>query len=119
MTPVATIVWFLNMLFDSLGQLSFKAAATEGDHGNFFEHWRSLLSNKWLWLGLLSYAVDIIVWLAFLSMVPLSMAILVGSLTVFCVMIGGRIFFAEKITRRRIVAVSMVAFGVALVGWGA
>jgi drug/metabolite transporter (DMT)-like permease len=119
MTPVATIIWFFNMLFDSLGQLSFKAAAVEGDHGSFFEHWRSLLGNKWLWLGLLFYAIDIVVWLAFLSMVPLSVAILVGSLTVFCVMIGGRILFAEKITPRRMVAVSMVALGVALVGWGA
>jgi drug/metabolite transporter (DMT)-like permease len=119
MTPIATLIWILNLVFDSIGQLSFKAAAVEGNQDDLLAHWQSLLRNKWLWLGLLAYGIDIVIWLAFLSMVPLSMAILVGSLAVFCVMIGGRVFFGEKITRRRLMAVSLVALGVALVGWGA
>ena len=36
----------------------------------------------------------------------------------FVVAVGGRIFFAEPLTPRRIVSTGMIVIGVALVGWG-
>jgi drug/metabolite transporter (DMT)-like permease len=118
MTFVATVVWALVLLFDTLGQLSFKAAAIQAGEIDGLARWAAMARHHWLWLGLLSYVAEILSWLAFLSLVPLSVAVLLGSLNIICVMVGGRIFFGEKLTRRRLLSVSLVALGVVLVGWG-
>ena len=42
-----------------------------------------------------------------------------GSITIAGVMLGGRLFFNERITPARAIAILLISFGVALVGWGA
>lgn len=117
MTPLATIVYVLVLLSDTAGQLSFKAAAVHGGQLDGLQRWGLMARNHWIWIGLLAYCVMIASWLSFLSLVPLSVAILLGSLNIICVMVGGRIFFKERITRTRTLAVTLVALGVILVGW--
>jgi multidrug transporter EmrE-like cation transporter len=41
-----------------------------------------------------------------------------GSITIVGVMLGGRLFFRERITPPRAIAIALIAAGVALVGWG-
>ena len=43
---------------------------------------------------------------------------MVASIDILLVMLGGRIFFGEHITRPRVAAISLIAIGVLLVGWG-
>lgn len=117
MTPLATILWLCNIFFDTIGQLSFKAAAVAEDSLDGMERWRAMLKDKWIWLGVGCYIVEFFLWLAFLSMVPLSLGMLVGSVNIIAVMVGGRILFGEEFTRRRIAATIMIACGVSLVGW--
>ena len=117
MTPIATLVWVFNLLSDTVGQLAFKAAAVHGGDVDGLARWLAMAKNKWIWIGLAAYVIEIVLWIGLLSMIPLSMAVLLGSLNIMCVMLGGRIFFEEKITRRRTLAVSLIAAGVALVGW--
>lgn len=117
MTPIATLIWVLNLFTDTIGQLAFKAAALHGGEEEGFAHWKAMIASKWIWIGLSAYVFEILLWLAFLSMVPLSLAVLLGSFNILCVMIGGRILFGEKITGRRTAAVSLIALGVVLVGW--
>ncbi|HEY9791238.1 MAG TPA: EamA family transporter [Candidatus Obscuribacterales bacterium] len=118
MSFVATLVWISTLFFDTVGQLAFKAAAVHAGQTDGLQRWLAMARNHWLWVGLLSYVAEILSWLAFLSLVPLSVAVLLGSLNIICVMIGGRIFFQEKLTKRRLLAVTLVALGVVLVGWG-
>jgi EamA domain-containing membrane protein RarD len=42
---------------------------------------------------------------------------MVGSINIIVVMIGGRIFFKETLSPRRITAIGLIAVGVALAGW--
>ncbi len=77
-----------------------------------------MFSNFWIWVGVGSYVLEFFVWMAFLSMVPLAQGVLVASTSILTIMIGGRFFFAEKLTPKRLTAVSLIAIGVALVGWG-
>lgn len=120
MTPAATLLWLLNMTFDAFGQLAFKAAAITEDSGNDeqFLSWSSMASNRWIWIGIGCYVAVFFLWLAFLSFVPLSEGILLGSINILAVMVGGRVFFGEEITKRRLTAIALIAIGVALVGWG-
>lgn len=118
MTPLATLLWGLNLLCDTVGQLSFKAASIGRGEQSGIAGWRRMLSQRWIWIGGFSFAAEFLLWLAFLTIVPLSQAVLVGSANILTVMIGGRIFFGERLTSRRIGAAFLIAAGTVLVGWG-
>jgi undecaprenyl phosphate-alpha-L-ara4N flippase subunit ArnE len=118
MTAVATVVWVLNLICVTIGHLSLKAAAAAAPDASFWTRWTAMLKDPWMWLGTAAFVVEFLLWLAFLSLVPLSLAVLMGSLDTFVVAVGGRIFFAEPLTPRRIVSTGMIVIGVALVGWG-
>jgi drug/metabolite transporter (DMT)-like permease len=55
-----------------------------------------------------------LLWIAFLSLVPLGQAILAGSITIVVVLIGGRLIFDERLTAIRLAAVLLITLGVAL-----
>jgi drug/metabolite transporter (DMT)-like permease len=117
MSPLATLLWAANLVCDVAGQLSFKAAAiSSGDDGGL-ARWRGILANGWTWLGIAAFVAEFFLWLAFLSVVPLSLAVLVGSAEIIAIMIGGRLCFGEAVTGRRALAASLIAVGVAMVGW--
>jgi multidrug transporter EmrE-like cation transporter len=61
---------------------------------------------------------EFFMWLAFLSVVPLWQGVMVACIDILLVMLGGRIFFGEQITRARMLAISLIAVGVLLVGGG-
>lgn len=118
MSPLATLLWIGNLTFDTAGQLAFKAAATLGEEVGGWARWRLMLQDRWIWIGVSAFVAEFLLWLAFLSIVPLSQAVLVGSVNILAVMAGGRIFFREALTARRTAAALLVAVGVALAGWG-
>lgn len=55
-------------------------------------------------------------WLGLLVFIPLSKAILIVSLDILAVMLGGRLFFKEALSWARLLAALLIGFGVALVG---
>lgn len=114
------LVWLGNVICDTVGQLAFKGAATEPDDGTKPEtlvgYWLALLRQPLLWLGIVAYVAEFLLWLAFLTLVPLSEGILLGSINIIVIMILGRFFFNEKLTPMRVLGISFVAIGVAVVG---
>jgi drug/metabolite transporter (DMT)-like permease len=116
----ATVVtlWLLNILLDTFGQLSFKAAAAQPDLGDGLARWKAMSKRPWIWIGLTCYVGEFLVWLAFLSLVPLSEGVLLGSINIVAVMIAGRFLFNEKFSPLRTVGILLVAAGVAVVGLG-
>lgn len=114
------LVWFGNIVCDTVGQLAFKGAATEPDEENkpqsLFQYWLALFRQPLLWLGIISYVAEFLLWMAFLTLVPLSEGILLGSINIIVIMVLGRLFFDEKLTSMRVLGISFVAIGVAIVG---
>jgi len=107
------------MAIDTLGQMSFKAAAVKTGDANGLEHWKEMLSDIWIWIGIFSYIFEFFIWMAFLSLVPLGQGVFLACFNIMTVMIGGRIFFNEKLTGKRILSASLIAIGIIFVGWGA
>src|SRR6266481_4719140 len=105
MTTLATILWGLNLLCVTVGHLSLKAAATVAPGSRILDRWTAMLKDVWVWIGVA-------------AIVPLSLAVLVGSIDTLAVSIGGRIIFGEALTLRRSFSIILIAMGVALVGWG-
>ena len=116
-TPLVALLWALNMLVDTGGQLAFKAAATADPRsGTGLARWIWMARRPWLWIGIGCYVAEFIVWLAFLSLVPLSDGVLLGSINIVAVMIAGRFLFRERLSPLRVAGILLVSAGVAVVG---
>ncbi|AOA57536.1 EamA family transporter [Acinetobacter larvae] len=118
MSPVVIAVWFLTIAVDTFGQLAFKAAAAENQDHPGLTYWRKLFSRPWLWAGIVCYIFEFVIWLAFLSLVPLSDGVMLGSINIVVILLAGRLFFKEKLTRNRLLGVIFISIGVAIVGIG-
>ena len=114
------LVWLGNIVCDTVGQLAFKEAATEPEtedkETSVVQYWIALLKRPALWLGIFAYVAEFLPWLAFLTLVPLSEGILLGSINIIVIMVLGRFFFNEKLTPMRVIGIGLVALGVAIVG---
>ena len=116
MTLLVFILWLANICFDTLGQTAFKYAAIAPKNRNGWYYWVDLFCNYWLWIGIGSYVAEFLLWLAFLSEVPLSQGILLGSVNIIVLMLVGRVLFQEKLTRFRLLGMFCITVGVVLVG---
>lgn len=116
MSALVFVLWMANVLVDTGGQLAFKAAAIDPAAGDGLRRWQYMARRPWLWLGIACYVVEFLVWVAFLSLVPLSDGILLGSINIVVIMILGRILFAERLTPLRVAGILLVSAGVAVVG---
>jgi len=117
MSPLVVGLWAANMLLDTGGQLAFKAAAqADARAGRGLARWLWMASRPWLWLGVGCYVAEFLVWLAFLSLVPLSDGVLLGSINIVVVMVAGRLLFREVLSPLRVAGILLVTAGVAVVG---
>lgn len=116
MSPLVITLWLVNILLDTGGQLAFKAAAADPDAGEGIARWKHMLRRPWLGLGIACYVLEFIAWIAFLSLVPLSRGVLLGSINIVALMLAGRLLFKERLTRLRVTGMLLVCLGVALVG---
>ncbi|MCO6545082.1 MAG: EamA family transporter [Gilliamella sp.] len=116
MSTLIVVLWLINIACDTVGQIAFKYAAITSKNKQGLHYWQKLISNFWLWLGFGTYFIGFIFWLAFLSKVPLSQGILLGSFNIITVMLAGRILFQEHLTLFRIIGIFFITTGVVLVG---
>ncbi|MEO5626417.1 MAG: EamA family transporter [Dokdonella sp.] len=118
MSATVVTLWLANILLDTFGQLSFKAAAAQPGLREGLARWKAMAARPWIWCGIGCYVGEFLVWLAFLSLVPLSEGVLLGSINIVAVMIAGRLLFAEKLTPLRTLGILLIAAGVTVVGLG-
>ncbi|WP_369927124.1 EamA family transporter [Xanthomonas sp. NCPPB 2632] len=111
-------LWIANVVLDTGGQLAFKAAAGDERAGDGLARWRYMLARPWIWTGIGCYVAEFLVWIAFLSLVPLSEGVLLGSINIVAIMIAGRVLFRERLSPLRVTGILLVAAGVAIVGAG-
>ena len=110
-------VWASNILLDTIGHFAFKIAAIEPDSDcSLTQHWRHMLVRPWLWVGVFCFIGEFVVWLAFLSLVPLAQGVLLGMVSIVIVMLLGRIVFQEQLTQPRLIGITLIISGVAIVG---
>ena len=118
MSRLAIFLWIANVCLDTGGRMAFKSAAASRAGGGTAgaAHWREMLRSAPLWLGVICFALEFVAWLALLALIPLSQAVLIGSINIVSVALAGRVMFGERITRLRVTGIVLIAAGVALAG---
>lgn len=116
LSGLAILLWAVNVIVDTAGQLAFKAAAINDANASGLARWSSMAQHPWLWLGITCYVLEFIFWLAFLSLVPLSQGVLMGAFNIVAIMLAGHFIFNERLTRLRVIGILLVSVGVAIVG---
>lgn len=119
MNILAWLLLALAILLEVAGQVLFKFGLErlppEDAEGGSMAFWRALPRNPWVMLGVASYAVEFGVWLAVLTLAPLSLAFPALSLSYCGVALASRIFLGERIDARIVTAMVLISAGVALV----
>lgn len=118
MSHTAIFLWLLNVIIDTVGHLVFKAAASQGLDLDVVQHWKHMLARPLFWVGVGCYVCEFFVWLAFLSLVPLSSGVMLGSINIVVLMVAGRLIFKDKLTPWRVAGMLLLTLGVVLVGVG-
>lgn len=118
MTPTAWMLLMAMLVFDSASHLMLKAASARAHDDTRDMHFlRRLIRVPIFWLAIAAFVGMMVVWIGFYSVVGLAQGVMAGCITIAGVMIGGRIYFGEKITPARLFAAAMIGVGVVLVGW--
>ncbi len=117
-SPIVAGFLAANAVLDTAGQLAFKTAATHTEAATHVDHWRQMLRQPWIWLGVSCFCLEFVAWLVFLSLVPLAQGVLLGMINIVVVMLGGRWFFRERLTRLRLLGIVLIVGGVSIVGLG-
>jgi drug/metabolite transporter (DMT)-like permease len=109
LNPTALVFLFVFVALTTARQLAFKAVAILGKSPT-----RSLLFG----VAVLSAPIEMLIWIAFLSFVPLGQGVLAGCIAIVAVLIGGRLIFDERLTITRLAAASLITLGVAVTASG-
>ncbi len=116
MSNLAICIWIASVFLDTAGRLAFKSAAVTGGVESITARWKRMLRSPALWTGVMCFCLEFVVWLALLSLIPLSQAILIGSINIVIVALAGRVFFHERLDKVRVAGITLVVVGVVLAG---
>jgi drug/metabolite transporter (DMT)-like permease len=113
--PSSFALWMLIVFLASTGQLSFKAAAADPTTAGLLGGWLRMLRRPWLWVGIGCFLMHFVLWIAFLSAVPLSEGMMLAALQIVVVYAAGRVLFDEPASWLRLAGVALISLGVAIV----
>lgn len=119
MTLVNFTIVLFGVLLNALGQIALKAGAKKigyiGTHSDFFSILQSAINTP-IFLGLFCYAASVTVWIIALSRVPVSTAYPMLSLGYIVVSLLAYLLFNEPISFHKFIAITVIIFGVYLLG---
>ena len=116
MTSQMLLFWLLTIVVDTAGQLAFKAGTLAENQYDGLRYYLQILRNAWILAGIGCFFVEFFIWLSFLTLVPLSNGVLLGSLNIVVSLIAIRVFFNERLTPYKLAGIALVTLGVMLVG---
>ena len=116
------ILFVVAVSLDTLGTVLFKHGSNQlpeskqlGWRGHT-ENILGALKRKEIALGVLVYIVEYIIWIGFLSTMPLSAAYPLSSVTIVMILLASWLFLGEKIGKNRWLGALLIISGMFLVG---
>jgi drug/metabolite transporter (DMT)-like permease len=119
MDSISALFLLAVLILETVSHLSLKSASSQSAGLDGFAFVRALVKHMGFWFAIVTFVLLFLAWLTFIARVPLSQGVMVGSITIVGVMVGGRVWFNERLTPARTIAIGLITLGVGLVGWGA
>lgn len=117
MTWAAFGLVMAGVLLNAVAQLALKASVTDTgiihfDMQSLVSSAGSLLSSVWLWVGLICYAISVVVWILALSRVDVSIAYPMLSVGYVVNAIAASHLFNEPLGLGKVVGIGIIIVGV-------
>ncbi len=108
-------VFMLAAVLESVGQISFKKGALI--HGNVkgIKYYLLLLKDKWVITGIVTYTIEMIIWIFLLSYIPLSIAFPLSGLQQLIIILFSVFFLKEKINNMEWLGAGFIALGISII----
>jgi len=117
MTWAAFGLVMTGVLLNAVAQLALKASVSDTgiinlDMHSLLSSAGSLASNVWLWLGLICYAISVVVWILALSRVDVSIAYPMLSVGYIVNAIAASHLFNEPMGMGKVIGIGIIMLGV-------
>ena len=117
MTWAAFTLVLTGVLLNAVAQLALKASVNDTgiislDMQSLLSSAGSLATNLWLWLGLICYAVSVVVWILALSRVDVSIAYPMLSIGYIVNAVAAWHLFDEPMNLGKVVGIGIIIVGV-------
>ena len=117
MTWAAFALILTGVLLNALAQLALKASVSDTgiislDMQSLLSSAGSLASNLWLWLGLICYAISVVIWILALSRVDVSIAYPMLSIGYIVNAVAAWHLFDEPMNLGKVVGIGIIIVGV-------
>lgn len=116
------LLFILAVTFDTIGATLFKHGtnqlpeSTKPGWRGHVENIAGALKRKEITIGALIYVVEYILWIGFLSTMPLSIAYPLSSVTIVMILLSSSVFLGEKVSKHRWIGAALIIGGMFLVG---
>ena len=117
MTWAAFALVMTGVLLNAIAQLALKASVSDTgiinlDIQSLLTSAGSLASNLWLWLGLICYAISVVVWILALSRVDVSIAYPMLSIGYIVNAVAASQLFNEPMGMGKVIGIGIIMLGV-------
>lgn len=111
----------LSEVFTAIGQICFKKTTNTLELYSLrgvntqFRFLSDVLTKPSTWIGLISMAISLVIWLMALAEGDLSLVYPIGSLQFILILFSAHIFLNEKIDKMKLLGTLLVVFGIVLI----
>ena len=117
MTWAAFALVMTGVLLNAVAQLALKASVSDTgiinlDMQSLLSSAGSLATNLWLWLGLICYAISVVVWILALSRVDVSIAYPMLSIGYIVNAVAASQLFNEPMGLGKVIGIGIIMLGV-------
>lgn len=110
-------LWIAFIALSAATQLAFKSAGDKLDNVEFGPRFVELATREpAVWIAIAGYIAVFLVWIAILKSTPLARAFLLTALVYVPVTLGAWAWFGEGLSAVRIIGITMIVAGVAMLG---
>ena len=115
------LVVILSAVFSASGQMCFKRASNKtkplqtNSAVEYLNYIGKVAKQPWVWLGLGSMGVSLVIWLIAVSQANLSLVYPIGSLYYIFVLALSHFFLGEKLDRMKLIGTFFILAGILLI----
>jgi drug/metabolite transporter (DMT)-like permease len=114
------IKWFplfiAGAIMESMTHLCLKKGAITHKETGGFAYYLKLIKNKWVITGILSYLIEMVIWIVLLSYIPLSIAFPLTGLQKIIIVFFSVLVLKEKVSKLEWLGVGITAIGIVIIG---